>query len=51
MLISTGVGVELLQEFDQLLFSDKGIWGGLNGLGAVRHSEANNKYLENLNPN
>ena len=50
MLITTGVKLELLQDIDQLLFFEKGIRGGINGLGALRHFEANNKYLENFNP-
>ena len=49
MLITTGVKLELLQDIDQLLFFEKGIRGGINGLGALRHFEANNKYLENFN--
>ena len=46
MLITTGVNLELLQDIDQLLFFEKGIRGGINGLGALRHFEASNKYLE-----
>ena len=49
MLITTGVKLELLQDIDQLLFFDKGIRGGINGLGARRQFEANNKYLEKFN--
>ena len=49
MLITTGVKLELLQDIDQLLFFERGIRGGINGLGALRHFEANNKYLEFLN--
>ena len=51
MLITTGVKLELLQDIDQLLCFEKGIRGGINGLGALRHFEANNKYLENFNSN
>ena len=50
MLITTGVKMELLQDIDQLLFFEKAIRGGINGLGALRHFEANNKYLDNFNP-
>ena len=51
MVFTTGVKLELLQDIDELLLFGKGIWGGINGLGAFRHFEANNKYLENFNPN
>ena len=51
MLITTGVKLELLQDIVQLLFFEKGIRGGINGLGALHHFEANNKYLQNFNPN
>ena len=50
MLITTGVKMELMQDIDQLLFFEKAIRGGINGLGALRHFEANNKYLDNFNP-
>ena len=49
MLITTGVKLELLQYIDQLLLFQKGIRGGINGLGALRHFEANKKYLKNFN--
>ena len=49
MLITTGKKLELLQDIDQLLFFEKGIRGGINVLSALRHFEAKNKYLENLN--
>ena len=45
MLIATGVKLELLQDIDQLFF-ENGIRGGINGLGAFRQFEANNKYLK-----
>ena len=51
MLISTGEKLELLQDIYQLFFFEKGIRGGINGLGALRHFEANNKYLENFTSN
>ena len=47
MVITTGVKLDLLQ--DQL-FREKSS-GGINGLRALRQFEANNKYLENFNPN
>ena len=46
MLITTGVKLELLQDIDQLLFFERGIRGGINGLGALRHFEANNNILK-----
>ena len=45
MLITTGVELELLQEYDMLLFCEKAIRGGLNGVGSLRYFKANNKYL------
>ena len=33
-----------------LLFCEKAIRGGLNGVGALRHFKANNKYLNTYNP-
>ena len=51
MLITIGTKLELLQDIGQLLFFEKRIRFGTNGLGALRHFEANNKYLENFNPN
>ena len=50
MLITTGFKMELMQDIDQLLFFEKAIRGGINGLGALRYFEANNKYLDNFNP-
>ena len=41
--------MELLQDIDQLLFFEKGIRSGINGLGVLRLFGANNKYLENFN--
>ena len=35
MLMTTGVKLELSQDIDQLLFFEKGIRGGINGLGAL----------------
>ena len=49
MLITTGVKLKLLQDIDQLLFFEKGIRGRINGLGALRHFEANKNHLENFN--
>ena len=49
MPITTGVKLELLQDIGQLLFLENRIRGRINGLGALRHFEANKKYLENFN--
>ena len=50
ILITAGVKMELMQDIDQLLFFEKAIRGGINGLGPLKHFEANNKYLDNFNP-
>ena len=51
MLITTRVKLELLENVEQLSFPERGIRGDINGLGALRHFQANNKYPENFNPN
>ena len=51
ILTTTGVKMELMQDIDQLLFFERAIPGGINGLGALRHFEANNKYQDIFNPN
>ena len=50
MLATTGVKIELLNDYDMLLFCEKAIRGGINGIGSLRYFEANNKHLENYNP-
>ena len=50
MLVTTEVQLSLLDDIDMLLFCEKAIRGGLNGVGALRHFKANNKYLSTYNP-
>ena len=50
MLVTTGVGLSLVDDIDMLLFCEKAIRGGLSGVGALRHFKANNKYLSSFNP-
>ena len=42
--------MELMQETDQLLLFERTIREKINGVGALGHFEANNKYLDNFNP-
>ena len=49
MLITTDVELGLLSDVDMLLFCEKTIRGGLNGVGALRHFRANNKDLNGYN--
>ncbi len=49
MLKYTGVELELLQDSEQYLFCERGIRGGYSAI-AHRQATANNKYLENYNP-
>ena len=41
MLITTRVDLGLLSDIDKLLFFERGIRGGINGIGALRHFRAN----------
>ena len=50
MLISTDAKLGLLDEIDKLLFFERGIRGGVNGVGAIRHFYANNDLLPHHNP-
>ena len=50
MLISTKVKLGLLQDIDLLLFFERGIRGGINGVGELRHFTANNPHLNNFDP-
>ena len=50
MLISTSVKLGLLQDIDMLLFFQRGIRGGINGVGELRHFTANNAHLDNFDP-
>ena len=51
ILISTNVKLGLLQDVDMLLFLERGIRGGINGLGELRHFTANNSHLNSFDPN
>ena len=50
MLSTTKVELELLHDYDMLLFCENAIRGGLNGVGSLRHFRANNKDLDDFNP-
>ena len=45
---TTKVELGFLCDFDMLLFCERAVRGGINGIGAMRHFKANNKYMENL---
>ena len=48
MLISTRVKLGLLKDIDMLLFFERGIRGGINGVGELRHFTANNAHLDHF---
>ena len=48
MLNTTKVELGLLSDIDMLLFCERAIRGGINGIGAMRHFKANNKYMEDF---
>ena len=48
MLITTRATLGLLTDIDMLLFFEKGIRGGINGIGELRHFVANNKDLDSF---
>ena len=50
MLISTRVKLGLLKDVDMLLFFERGIRGGINGVGELRHFTANNPHLNTFDP-
>ena len=50
MLISTRVKMGLLEDVDMLLFFERGIRGGINGVGELRHFTANNSHLNTFDP-
>ena len=45
MLKTTKVKLDLLSDIEMLLFCERAIRGGLNGIGEKRYMKANNKYL------
>ena len=51
MLISTKVTLGLLDDIDKLLFFERGIRGGVNGIGEIRQFKANNPLLPEHDPN
>ena len=48
MLKTTKVKLDLLSDIDMLLFCERPIRGGLNGIGEKRYMKANNKYLHDF---
>ena len=48
MLNTIKVEIGLLRHIDMLLFCERAIRGGINGIGAMRHFKANNKYVEDF---
>ena len=46
----TGQQLELLCDYDMLMMFERGIRGGMTHI-AKRYSEANNKYMQNFDPN
>ena len=48
MLKTTKVKLDLLSDIDMLLFCERAIRGGLNGIGEKRYMKANNKYLDDF---
>ena len=51
MLNSTNVKMGLLQDVDTLLFFERGIRGGINGLGELPHFTANKPHLNSFDQN
>ena len=48
MFNTTKVELGLLTYIDKLLFCERAIRGGINGIGALRHFKANKKYMEDF---
>ena len=49
LLKKTGVELELLTDYDQHLFIEKGMWGGIS-MASKRHARANNPLVEGYDP-
>src|SRR6266853_5245335 len=47
----TKVKLELLTDYNMVMFTEKSKRGGLSGVMGTRHVKANNKYLDNYDPN
>ena len=50
LLIYTRVKMGLLEDVDMLLFSERGIRGGISRVGELRHFIANNPHLNTFDP-
>ena len=48
MLNNSKVELGLLSDINMLVFCERAIRGGINGIGAMRHFKANNKYMEDF---
>lgn len=46
----TGVNIELLTDYEKLLFVEKGIRGGVSQC-SHRYTKANNRFMDEFNPN
>ena len=51
MLITTRAEIGLLTDIEMLLFCERAIRGGVNGIGALRHFKANNPDTNDYNAN
>ena len=50
MLVLTRVKLELLEDVHMLLFFERYIWGGINGVRELRQFTANSPHLNTFNP-